>query len=116
LSNRVAILIAGLVLAAAACKPQPGARSAQNVNEVKDLEIVPAQPKYCEKIGFVEGVAGNDKAALDNALEQAVARGATHVRLDSPHPDLEDGMTIVVSATLYYCPPADERFPPDGYP
>lgn len=101
------------MLGSVACKGQPSTRSSL---DVRDVKVVPGPPKYCEKIGFVEGVAGNDKAAREKALEQAAARGATHARLDAAHPDLEDGVTIVVSATLYYCPSPDERFPPDGYP
>ncbi|MFW2389607.1 MAG: hypothetical protein ACN4G0_14800 [Polyangiales bacterium] len=108
------ILACGLALmGVAACAHPRGTRSAQ---DVRDVQVVSTPPKYCDKIGFVEGFAGNEQAARKKALEQAAARGATHARLDAAHPDLEDGMTIVVSATLFYCPPPDERFPPDGYP
>ncbi|UCH30083.1 MAG: hypothetical protein JSV06_03390 [Myxococcales bacterium] len=75
-----------------------------------------SQEPRCEKIGVVEGVGGSEKRARENALEQAADRGATHVRLDRAHPDLEDGLTFVVTAKMWTCPTADEQFPPAGYP
>jgi len=83
---------------------------------VEDVRVVAGDPKYCKNIGVVEGVGGNDRAARADARQQAADRGATHVRLDTAHPDLEDGMTIVVTAKLFVCPPPGEQFPPDGYP
>ncbi len=50
------------------------------------------------------------------SLEQAAERGATHIMLEPAHPDLEDGMTTIVTGTMYACPPPDEVFPPAGYP
>jgi hypothetical protein len=94
----------------AGCKPTPSPQS------VKDVRVIAADPKYCKKLGYVDGVGGSDRSARRDALELAVARGATHVRLDSAHPDLEDGMTMVVTAKLFRCPPPGEQFPPDGYP
>jgi hypothetical protein len=76
--------------------------------------VVSAKPR-CEKLGIVEGVGGNDRAARANALDQAAERGATHAVLQSAHPDLEDGMTMIVTATIFACPSPDEQFPPDGY-
>ena len=73
-----------------------------------------AEPR-CEKLGVVEGVGGNAEHARKDALDQAAERGATHVVLEPAHPDLEDGMTIVVTGTIFECPPPDEVFPPDGY-
>lgn len=70
----------------------------------------------CEKIGVVEGIGGSEKHARQNALQLASERGATHARLDQPHPDLEDGLTFVVTATLFECPSMNDQFPPDGYP
>lgn len=92
----------------AACKPTPGP---QSVHRVK---VVSEKPR-CEKLGVVEGVAGNDRAARIDALDQAVERGATHAVLEPAHPDLEDGMTMIVTATIFACPSPDEEFPPDGY-
>jgi hypothetical protein len=77
--------------------------------------LVNAEPR-CEKLGVVEGIGGNDERAKADALDQAAERGATHVRLEPAHPDLEDGMTILVTGTLFRCPPSDEVFPPAGYP
>jgi len=45
-----------------------------------------------------------------------VERGATHARLEPAHPDLEEGVTIVVTGVLFRCQPSDEVFPPAGYP
>lgn len=78
------------------------------------MRVVRAEPR-CEKIGVVEGVGGSEKSARASALGLAASRGATHALLDSAHPDLEDGMTFVVSAKLYRCPSPNEQFPPDGY-
>lgn len=69
----------------------------------------------CEKIGVVEGAGGDAQHARKDALEQAAERGATHIVLESAHPDLEDGMTMVVTAKIYGCPSPDEEFPPTGY-
>lgn len=92
----------------AACKPAPEPRSAH------DVKIVSREPR-CEKIGVVEGVGGNERAARADALGQASDRGATHVRLEPAHPDLEDGLTMIVTATMYRCPDPGTEFPPDGY-
>jgi hypothetical protein len=94
--------------AAAACKPA-------STETAADVRIVNTTPR-CEKIGVVEGVGGNAQHARNDALEQAAERGATHIVLESAHPDLEDGMTIVVTGTIFACPPPGEQFPPDGYP
>jgi hypothetical protein len=93
----------------AACKPLPSAQSPQH------LKLVRSEPR-CEKLGAVEGVGGSEKHARENALELAADRGATHVWLDRAHPDLEDGLTYVVTAKMWKCPPPAEQFPPDGYP
>lgn len=73
-----------------------------------------AEPR-CEELGAVEGVGGNATAARKSALERAAERGATHARLEPAHPDLEDGMTMVVTGKLYRCLTPEEEFPPDGY-
>ena len=73
-----------------------------------------AEPR-CKKLGVVEGVGGNAEHARKDALVQAAERGATHVLLESAHPDLEDGMTMVVTGKIYGCPSSDEALPPDGY-
>jgi hypothetical protein len=49
-------------------------------------------------------------------MEQAAERGATHILLEPAHPDLEDGMTMVMTGTLFRCPPSGEVYPPIGYP
>ena len=77
--------------------------------------LVNAEPR-CKKLGVVEGVGGNADSARADALERAAERGATHVRLEPAHPDLEDGMTILVTGTVFVCPSPNETFPPDGYP
>lgn len=99
------LLLAVLV---ASCKAAPDAQSAL------DLKLVRGEPR-CEKIGVVEGAGGSDEHAREDALEQAAERGATHVRLDPAHPDLDDGMSMIVTATIYRCPAAGTEFPPDGY-
>jgi len=77
--------------------------------------LVNAEPR-CEKLGAVEGVGGNAERAKADALDRAVERGATHARLEPAHPDLEEGVTIVVTGVLFRCQPSDEVFPPAGYP
>jgi len=69
----------------------------------------------CPKLGIVEGIGGNEEHARADALDQAAAQGATHVRLEPAHPDLEDGMTIVVTCAMFKCPPPGQVFPPAGY-
>jgi hypothetical protein len=76
--------------------------------------VVNSKPR-CEKLGVVEGAGGNAQHARADALDQAAERGATHAVLEPAHPDLEDGMTIIVTATVFACPPPDEVFPPTGY-
>jgi hypothetical protein len=100
-------LVAGCC-AWAACKPTITETAA-------DVEIVNTKPR-CEKIGSVEGAGGNAQHAREDALDQASERGATHVVLDPAHPDLQNGMTTIVTATMFVCPPPDEVFPPAGYP
>ena len=77
--------------------------------------MVRSEPR-CEKVGVVEGVGGSEKHARENALRLAADRGATHVRLEPAHPDLEDGLTFVVTAKMWKCQTAEEQFPPVGYP
>ena len=78
------------------------------------MVVVSSKPR-CEKLGVVEGAGGNAQHARADALDQAAERGATHAVLEPAHPDLEDGMTIIVTATVFACPPPDEVFPPTGY-
>ncbi len=92
----------------AACKPA-------STETAADVQVVNAKPR-CEKIGVVEGAGGNGQHARADALEQAAERGATHIMLEPAHPDLEDGMTTIVTGTMFACPPPDEVFPPAGYP
>lgn len=66
-------------------------------------------------LGTVEGVGGSEAHARSDALAQATDHGATHVRLDPAHPDLEDGLTFVVTAKMFECLSPEEQFPPDGY-
>ena len=100
-----AVLFCGV---AAACKPATPTESA------RDIVVVNAEPR-CKKLGVVEGVGGNADSARVDALERAAERGATHASLEPAHPDLEDGMTIVVTGTVFACPSPNEAFPPDGY-
>jgi hypothetical protein len=97
-----------LCSALAACKPA-------STQTAADVRVVGAKPR-CEELGVIEGVGGNAEHARKDALEQAAERGATHAVLEPAHPDLEDGMTIVVTGTIFACPPPGEQFPPDGYP
>lgn len=78
------------------------------------MQVVVAKPR-CEKLGVIEGAGGNPEHARKDVLEQAAERGATHIILEPAHPDLEDGMTMVMTGTIFRCPPPDEVFPPDGY-
>jgi len=94
-------------LVLAACKPASSQTAA-------DVRVVSAKPR-CEKIGVVEGIGGNAQHARKDALEQAAERGATHIVLEPAHPDLEDGMTTVVTGRIFSCPPPDEVYPPTGY-
>ena len=89
------------------CKP-PSAETAA------DVVVVSTKPR-CEKIGVVEGAGGNTEHARADAIEQAAERGATHILLDTPYWDLQNGMLMIVDGTLFECPPADEVFPPSGY-
>ena len=92
----------------AACTP------ATPTNSARDIVLVNSEPR-CKKLGAVEGVGGNADSAKEDALDRARERGATHARLEPAHPDLEDGMTIVVTGTIFACPSPDEVLPPDGY-
>jgi hypothetical protein len=85
-----------------------------------DLErtvlVVDAAPLGCKKLGIVWGVGGRARHAIANARERARERGATHMVLGKPEPDIEHGLTTVVRATLFECPPPGTVFPPVGYP
>lgn len=91
-----------------ACKPPSTETAARIV-------VVNAKPR-CEKIGIVEGAGGDAEHARADAITQAAERGATHILLDTPYWDLQNGMTMIVDGTLFECPPSSEVFPPDGYP
>ena len=93
--------------AVAACKPT-------STETAADVQIVNTKPR-CAKLGVVEGAGGDATHARKDALEQAAERGATHILLESAHPDLEDGMTMIVTGRIYGCPPPDEVYPPTGY-
>jgi len=101
--------VAALLAVAGGCQPAPSPTSAA------DLVFVRGEPR-CPKLGVVEGVGGNDEHARQDALAQAALQGATHVRLEPAHPDVEDGMTIVVTCTMFKCAQPGEVFPPNGYP
>ncbi len=77
--------------------------------------LVNAEPR-CRKLGMIEGVGGNAERARADALDRAAERGATHVRLEPAHPDLEDGMTTVVTGIIFECPSPEVMLPPAGYP
>jgi hypothetical protein len=104
---RLAALVACCLFAA--CKPATSPQSA------RDVVVVSSKPR-CAKLGVVEGAGGNAQHARADAIEQAAERGATHVQLQRAHLDLQSGMTTIVTATLFRCPPSDEVFPPAGYP
>ena len=106
---RCAVLVALAACCSVACKPSTPSRPA------RDVRVVLTEPR-CRKIGVLEGVVGSERHARQNALELASERGATHVRLDQAHPDLEDGLTFVVATTMIVCPSSEQQFPPDGYP
>ncbi len=103
-----------LVALLLACCLGPGCKAAPSTRSAADLVLVAGEPR-CPKLGVVDGVGGSETRATASALDQATARGATHVRLEPAHPDLEDGMTIVVTCTMFKCPPSGEEFPPAGY-
>jgi hypothetical protein len=90
-----------------ACKPA-------STETAADVAVVSAKPR-CPKIGVVEGAGGDAEHARADAIEQAAERGATHVLLDTPYSDLQNGMITIVDGTLFECPPPGEVFPPDGY-
>ena len=92
----------------AACAPT-GSQTAARVT------VVNAKPR-CQKIGVVEGAGGDTEHARADAIEQAAERGATHILLDTPYWDLQNGMTMIVDGTLFECPPSGEVYPPTGYP
>lgn len=108
MSRLAAVLVFSACSTFGACKPA-------STETAADVQVVNAKPR-CEKIGVVEGAGGNGPHARADALEQAAERGATHIMLEPAHPDLEDGMTTIVTGTMYACPPPDEVFPPAGYP
>lgn len=91
-----------------ACKPTSAETAAS-------IEVIHKKPR-CEKLGIVDGAGGSGEHARADAFDQAAERGATHIMLEPAHPDLEDGMTMIVTATLYRCLRPDEEFPPVGYP
>jgi hypothetical protein len=107
----VSAALSGLLLltslALLACEPMSTMTAA-------DVVVVGAKPR-CEKIGVVEGAGGDAQHARADAIEQAAERGATHILLGTPYPDLQNGMVTIVDGTLFECPPPDEVFPPDGY-
>jgi hypothetical protein len=78
--------------------------------------VVGSRPPGCRKLGAVEGVGGGDERAIADALARAAARRATHVILGRPHLNVENGLTTVVDATLFDCPPPGAEYPPVGYP
>jgi hypothetical protein len=98
-------LLAGLALLA--CEPKTTKTAA-------DVVVVGTKPR-CQKIGVVEGAGANAQHARADAMEQAAERGATHIVLGTPYPDLQNGMVTIVDGTLFECPPPEEVFPPDGY-
>ncbi|MDH3727764.1 MAG: hypothetical protein OER77_09545 [Myxococcales bacterium] len=105
---RFLVVFIGCCWLSTACKPTSRETTAS-------IKVVHKEPR-CQKIGVVEGAGGNDRTARADAFEQAAERGATHIMLEPAQPDLEDGMTMIVTAKLYRCPPPDEVFPPVGYP
>jgi hypothetical protein len=90
-----------------ACKPS-------STETAADVVVVNAKPR-CKKIGVVEGAGGDTQHARADAIEQAAERGATHILLDTPYWDLQNGMTMIVDGTIFECPPPDEVYPPAGY-
>jgi hypothetical protein len=78
--------------------------------------VVDAPPAYCKKLGVVQGFGGGARYAVADARTRALERGATHMVLGTPDLDVETGITTVVDATLFDCPPPGSVFPPIGYP
>jgi len=78
--------------------------------------VVTTRPPYCWKVGSVEGVGGGDERAIADAKERAARFGATHMVLGTPDLNVNDGLTTVVDATLFDCPPPGAEYPPVGYP
>lgn len=64
----------------------------------------------------MEGVGGGDERAIADAKERAARFGATHMVLGTPDLNVNDGLTTVVDATLFDCPPPGAEYPPVGYP
>jgi hypothetical protein len=79
-----------------------------------EVVVVNAKPR-CKKIGAVQGAGADARHATKDAIEQAAERGATHIWLDTPYWDLQNGMTMIVDGRIFECPPPEEVFPPDGY-
>jgi hypothetical protein len=86
------------------------------VDPGKTVIVADAVPYFCKKLGVIRGAGGNAKRAIANAKERALERGATHIVLGRPEPDIEQGLITEVEATLYRCPPPGSYFPPTGYP
>jgi len=107
LSRLAAVLVFSACSTLVGCKPE-------STETAADVQVVDAKPR-CEKLGVIEGAGGNAEHARQDALEQAAERGATHILLESAHPDLEDGMTMIVTGTIFACPSPDEVYPPTGY-
>ena len=95
----------------AACKPAHTHRIRSQT-----FVLVHAKPR-CEKLGVVEGVGGNAEHAQGRMHSSRLQSGARPTSwLEPAHPDLEDGMTIVVTGTVFAAVRRpDQVFPPDGY-
>lgn len=91
-----------------ACKPV-------STETPADVRVVTAKPR-CERIGVVEGAGGDIQHARADSIDRAAGHGATHILLDTPYWDLDNGMTMIVDGTLFKCAPPGSDFPPAGYP
>jgi len=70
----------------------------------------------CKEIGVIQGEGGGADSAIAEAKKRAAEKGATHVLLGEPELDIDNGLTTLVEATLFDCPPPGSEFPPVGYP
>jgi len=82
---------------------------------VGDVVVVSRAPR-CKEIGVVSGEGGGAESAMAEAKKRAAEKGATHAVFEKPELDIDDGVTTVVDATLFDCPPPGSEFPPVGYP
>lgn len=87
---------------------------AHTVEPASEVVLVRRAPR-CEEIGVIYGEGGGAATAIDEAKRRAAERGATHMMLETPEPDLEEGLTMVAKGTIFACPVPGSQFPATGY-